>query len=70
MATNSVFASPVAEVAKLHEKVFPYILNERCTDFSNSVFYGGGDKDYGVAYADDLRLYFFTRSPIWNPFRI
>ena len=61
MATDSVFASPAAEVTKLHKKVapvFPYVLNERCTDLSFSVFYGGGDKDYGVAHADDANCIF------------
>ena len=61
METDSWFASPAAEVTKLHMKlapVFPYILNERCTIFSFSFVYGGGFKDYGVSHADDLNCLF------------
>jgi hypothetical protein len=61
MATDSVFASPAAEVAKLHKKVapvFPYVLNQRCTDLSFSAFYEEGGKDYGVAHADDANCIF------------
>ena len=61
MATDSWFGSCAAEVSKLHQKfasVFPYILNERCSDFSFASFYGAGSKDYGVSHADDLNCLF------------
>jgi len=62
MFTDGWFGSPASQVAKHHSNVapvFPYILNERCTQFSFSVYYGGAvDKDYGVAHADDINCIF------------
>merc|ERR1711892_5559 len=68
MATDSWFGSCAAEVSKLHQKfasVFPYILNERCSDFSFASFYGAGSKDYGVSHADDLNC-LFKPAPIFG----
>ena len=61
MLTDSWFASPAAQVAKLHSAVapvFPYVLNERCADLSWSALFGAGAKDYGVSHADDLNCIF------------
>ena len=61
METDSWFASPAFLSAHLHGHevpVYPYILNERCTQFSFSSVYGGGLKDYGVSHADDLTCIF------------
>jgi len=66
MQTDAWFGSPSAEVLKLHSKVapvFPYVLNERCTELSWSSLFGGGDKDYGVAHADDLNCIFTPFPP-------
>jgi len=61
MATDAWFGSPMAEVMKHHSKVarvFPYVLNERCTDFSFSSLMGGNEEDFGVTHADDLNCVF------------
>jgi len=66
MHTDSWFWSPSAEVTKLHSKVapvFPYVLNERCTEVSVSFFLGGENKDYGVGHIEDVSCIFKASPP-------
>merc|ERR1712179_45506 len=66
MQTDSWFWSPSSEVTKLHSKVapvYPYVLNERCTEISWSTFFGGGNKDFGVSHIDDVSCIFKSSPP-------
>jgi len=66
MLTDSKYGSPSAELTKLHSKVapvFPYVLNERCTEASWSSLFVGGNKDYGVCHIDDLSCIFKASPP-------